>query len=93
MARPKAITSPPANITITGLGGSATYGQLPANSGLPATDLQNGQMVAVLTDLSNSLGITSTSSETDTPPIHRTTPRTCNARAIATSSINAPCVT
>jgi len=51
----------PAPVTVTALGGSSTYGASPANPGLSATGLQNGQSASVLTGLSNSFGITSTS--------------------------------
>src|SRR6185369_11092935 len=49
----------PAPVTVTALGGASTYGSSPANPGLSATGLQNGQSVNVLTGLSNSFGITS----------------------------------
>ncbi|MGA2292709.1 beta strand repeat-containing protein, partial [Bradyrhizobium sp.] len=51
-----------APVTVTALGGSSTYGSSPANPGLTATGLQNGQTVGALTGLSNSFGISSTSS-------------------------------
>ena len=51
----------PAQVTVTALGGSSTYGASPSNPGLSATGLQNGQGVRVLTGLSNSFGITNTS--------------------------------
>jgi filamentous hemagglutinin family protein len=54
------LTVNPAPITVTALGGSSTYGTSPANPGLSATGLQNGQTVSVLSGLSNSFGISST---------------------------------
>ncbi len=51
----------PASISVTALGGSSTYGSSPANPGLSATGLQNGQNASVLTGLSNSFGINNTS--------------------------------
>jgi len=50
----------PAPVTVTAIGGSSTYGASPANAGLSATGLQNGEGVNVLTGLSNSFGITGT---------------------------------
>jgi filamentous hemagglutinin family protein len=50
----------PAGVNITALGGSSTYGSSPANPGLSATGLQNGETVSVLTGFSNSFGITNT---------------------------------
>jgi len=50
----------PAPVTVTALGGSSTYGSSPANPGLSAAGLQNGQSVNVLTGLSNSFGIINT---------------------------------
>jgi filamentous hemagglutinin family protein len=50
----------PASIVVTALGGASTYGANPANPGLSATGLVNGQDVSVLTGLSNSFGIAST---------------------------------
>jgi len=50
-----------APVSVTALGGSSTYGSSPANPGLSATGLQNGQNVGVLTGLSNSFGISNTS--------------------------------
>ena len=58
---PGTLTVNPAPVTVTALGGSSTYGSSPANPGLSATGLQNGQSVSVLTGLSNSFGITNTS--------------------------------
>jgi len=55
---PGSWTVNPAPIVVTSLGGSSTYGASPANPGLSATGLQNGQTVSVLTGLSNSFGIT-----------------------------------
>ena len=52
------LTVNPAPVTVTALGGTSTYGSSPANPGLSATGLQNGQNVSVLTGLSNSFGIT-----------------------------------
>lgn len=51
----------PAPVSVTALGGSSTAGSSPANPGLSATGLQNGQTVAALTGLRNSFGITSSS--------------------------------
>ncbi len=45
--------------------GSSTYGASPANPGLSATGLQNGQNASVLTGLSNSFGIGSASNAGD----------------------------
>ena len=59
-AIPGSWTVNPAPVTVTALGGSSTYGASPANSGLSATGLQNGQNASVLTGLSNSFGITDT---------------------------------
>ncbi len=50
----------PATINVTALGGNSSYGTSPANPGLSATGLQNGETPAVLTGLSNSFGITNT---------------------------------
>ena len=50
----------PAPIAVTALGGNSTYGTSPANPGLTATGLQNGETVSVLTGLRNSFGIDST---------------------------------
>jgi hypothetical protein len=44
------------------LSGSSIYGSSPANPGLSATGLQNGETVSVLSGLRNSFGVTSTSS-------------------------------
>jgi len=52
----------PASVTVTALGGSSTYGSQPSNPGLSASGLQNGQSVSALTGLSNSFGISNTSS-------------------------------
>jgi hypothetical protein len=51
----------PASVSVTALGGSSTYGASPANPGLSATGLQNGQNVGALTGLYNSFGISNTS--------------------------------
>jgi filamentous hemagglutinin family protein len=56
-----ALTVNPALVNVTALGGASTYGSSPANPGLSATGLQNGQAVGVLTGLSNSFGIANTS--------------------------------
>ena len=56
------LTVDPAHITVTALGGSSTYGSNPANPGLSASGLQNGEDVSVLTGLSNSFGIVGTTS-------------------------------
>jgi len=50
----------PAPIVVTALGGSSAYGSSPANPGLSATGLQNGETVSVLSGLRNSFGIDST---------------------------------
>ncbi|MGA2293474.1 beta strand repeat-containing protein, partial [Bradyrhizobium sp.] len=50
-----------APVTVTALGGSSTYGSSPANPGLSATGLQNGDTVSALTGLGNSFGISNTS--------------------------------
>ena len=52
-----ALTVDPAPVTVTALGGSSTYGSSPANPGLSAVGLQNGQNASVLSGLSNSFGI------------------------------------
>jgi hypothetical protein len=52
----------PAFVIVTALGGSSTFGSSPANPGLSATGLQNGQNVSVLLGLRSSFGIASTSS-------------------------------
>jgi filamentous hemagglutinin family protein len=52
-----ALTVTPAPVSVAALGGSSTYGSSPANPGLSATGLQNGETVGVLTGLSNSFGI------------------------------------
>ncbi|SFJ69537.1 hypothetical protein SAMN05216304_1121, partial [Bosea sp. OK403] len=57
----------PAAIIVTAMGGTSVYGSQPANPGLSATGLQNGENVGVLTGLSNSFGITSSSSVADSP--------------------------
>jgi filamentous hemagglutinin family protein len=57
---PGSLTVDPASVTVTALGGSSTYGSSPANPGLSATGLQNGQDASVLTGLRNSFGIIST---------------------------------
>ena len=48
-------------MTVTALGGTSIFGAGPANPGLSATGLQNGQNVSALTGLSNSFGITGSS--------------------------------
>jgi filamentous hemagglutinin family protein len=50
----------PAPVNVKALGGASTVGSSPANPGLSATGLQNGQSVNVLTGLSNSFGIGNT---------------------------------
>jgi len=57
----------PAPITVVAQGGTSVSGTSPANPGLTAIGLQNGETVAVLTGLSNSFGITSTSSVAGSP--------------------------
>ena len=57
----------PASITVTAVSGTSVYGSSPANPGLSATGLQNGENVSVLTGLSNSFGINSTSSVAGSP--------------------------
>jgi len=59
----------PADVTVTALGGSSVYGSSPANPGLAASGLQNGETVAVLGGLSNSFGITATSDVASNPYI------------------------
>ena len=51
------LTVAPKSITVTALGGTSTYGDSPANPGLSANGLVNGQDTSVLTGLSNSFGI------------------------------------
>jgi len=60
-------TVTPAAITVTALGGTSVYGSSPANPGLSATGLQNGESVGVLTGLSNSFGITGTTGVVGSP--------------------------
>ncbi|MBB5048425.1 filamentous hemagglutinin family protein [Rhodopseudomonas rhenobacensis] len=60
-------TVTPAAVTVTALGGSSVYGTSPANPGLAASGLQNGESIAVLGGLFNSFGITSTSSVAQSP--------------------------
>lgn len=57
---PGTLTVNPAAVTVTALGGRSTYGTSPANPGLSATGLQNGEDVGVLTGLSNGFGIGAT---------------------------------
>ena len=52
-----ALTIAPAPITVAALGGASTYGASPANPGLTASGLQNGQSVSALSGISNSFGI------------------------------------
>ena len=54
------LTINPAHVVVTALGGSSTYGSSPANPGLSASGLQNGEDVSVLTGLANSFGIVGT---------------------------------
>jgi hypothetical protein len=49
------------NITVTALGGTSVYGDSPSNPGLSATNLASFDTVSALTGLSNSFGITNTS--------------------------------
>jgi len=51
----------PAPVSVTALGGASKYGSSPANPGLAATGLQNGQNVSALAGLRNSFGISNTS--------------------------------
>jgi filamentous hemagglutinin family protein len=51
-------TVTPAPVTVTAVGGSSVYGDMPSNPGLSAIGLRNGQDVTVLTGLSNSFGVT-----------------------------------
>ncbi|GLR91995.1 adhesin [Bradyrhizobium iriomotense] len=53
----------PAPVTVTALGGLSAYGSTPANPGLSATGLQNGESIGVLTGLSNSFGITASTAQ------------------------------
>jgi hypothetical protein len=62
-----ALTINPAHISVTALGGTSVYGTSPSNPGLSASGLVLGQSVSVLTGLSNSFGITSTSSVGSSP--------------------------
>ncbi len=55
------LTVTPASISVTALGGNSTVGASPANPGLSATGLQNGESANVLTGLRNSFGVTSAS--------------------------------
>jgi len=55
------LTVAPKSITVTALGGTSTYGDSPANPGLSANGLVNGQDTSVLTGLSNSFGISNLS--------------------------------
>src|SRR6202162_6116722 len=64
---PRSWTVTAAPVTVTALSGSSVYGSSPANPGLSATGLQNGQGVGVLTGLSNSFGITATSGVGSSP--------------------------
>jgi len=50
----------PKDITVKANGGSSEYGDNPANPGLTATGLVNGETESVLTGLSNSFGIDNT---------------------------------
>ena len=59
---PGTLTVNPALVTVTALGGSSTYGSSPANSGLSATGLQNGQSVSALTGALQLVQITGASS-------------------------------
>ena len=76
-------TVTPAPITVTALGGTSVYGSSPANPGLSATSLQNGQSVSVLTGLSNSFGITSASGVGST---HSTSPAPSPTRTIRSAA-------
>ncbi|MEW6640180.1 MAG: YDG domain-containing protein [Pseudomonadota bacterium] len=60
-------TVSPAPVTVTASGGTSVFGTSPANPGLSASGLRNGEGVAVLTGLSNSFGITSMSSVAGSP--------------------------
>ncbi|CAN5310336.1 two-partner secretion system adhesin CdrA [soil metagenome] len=62
-----AVTVTPASTTVSALGGTSVYGASPANPGLSATGLQNGESIAVLTGLANSFGITGTSGVAGSP--------------------------
>ncbi len=57
----------PKDITVTALGGSSIYGDSPTNPGISCSDLVNGETVSVLTGLSNSFGITSSTTASTTP--------------------------
>ena len=46
---------------VTANGGTSVYGRSPANPGLSASGLQNGETVSVLTGLENAFGIAPTS--------------------------------
>jgi hypothetical protein len=54
------LTVNPRAITVTALGGSSIYGDVPANPGLGATNLASFDSVSALTGLSNSFGISGT---------------------------------
>jgi hypothetical protein len=58
---PATLTVNPAPVTVSALGGVSAFGTSPANPGLSATGLQNGESVNVLTGLYNTFGIDSTS--------------------------------
>jgi len=60
-ANPGFWTVAPKGIEVTALGGGSTYGDNPANPGLSATGLVNGQDTSVLTGLANSFGISNLS--------------------------------
>src|SRR6202034_4302931 len=60
-------TVTPAPVTVTALGGSSVYGASPANPGLSASGLVNGQSVSVLTGLGNSFGIGASSGVAGSP--------------------------
>ncbi|AHF91088.1 filamentous hemagglutinin [Opitutaceae bacterium TAV5] len=55
-----ALTIVPVSIVVTANGGASVYGDTPANPGLAAEGLVNGETVAVLTGLDNSFGIGAT---------------------------------
>ncbi|MGO4715081.1 YDG domain-containing protein [Bradyrhizobium sp. 2TAF24] len=57
----------PAPVVVTALGGTSVFGTSPANPGLSASGLQNGESIAVLTGLTNSFDINSTSSVAGSP--------------------------
>ncbi|HVV93009.1 MAG TPA: MBG domain-containing protein [Hyphomicrobiales bacterium] len=54
------LTVAPAHVIVTAASGSSTYGDSPADPGLTASGLENGQSVSVLSGLGDSFAITAT---------------------------------